>query len=40
MDGRLWNDEAIKRWFYSDTQSKNGYPAMQMISVCHMTDGD
>jgi hypothetical protein len=40
MVGRLWNDEATRRWFYSETQSKNGYPEMQMISACHIADGE
>jgi hypothetical protein len=41
MVGRLWNDAATNRWFYSETQSKNGYAEMQMVSICHMMiDGE
>jgi hypothetical protein len=34
MSGTVWRDTSGK-WFYSETQYKNGKPSYQMLSRCH-----
>jgi hypothetical protein len=35
MNGRLWNEAGTTKWYYSETQTRNGYDSMKMRSVCH-----